>query len=206
MRGHRLPGVRDHRPGRTGKRGGGIDISGPVDLSETEKLLHDEIVWDIASTLSWDHAARLANLDRIGRLARSLIGRKAIPAVRLAYFTDPDLNAGGHGNSRRDVFERNGTAGDAILSHPHFAKYLLYFIHGPDLLPEVVAGFVKILDDDAGTSGEVLDQIRAYVRRQVRDRGMEPGHAAEEFFKLAHEVGRDDLAESVRAAAKRVKA
>ena len=48
----------------------------------------------------------------------------------------------------------------------------------------------------------MLDQICADVCRQVRDRGRYPGDAAEEFFKLAAEVARPDLALSVRDAAK----
>lgn len=176
-----------------------------VKLTDEEAKLHAEIVWDIGSTLGWDNKARAANLDRIGRLARSLLARRAIPAVRLAHLTDPEMNVGGHGKSRREVFEKNGTSGDALLTHPHFAKYLRYFIHGPDLPPEVVRGFVKILDDDAGTSGMVLDQIQRYVRAEVRGRGLEPGDAAEEFFKLAHEVGRPDLAGEVRTAAKQAR-
>ncbi len=176
-----------------------------VALTDEEAKLHTEIEWDIGNTLGWDHKARVANLDRIGRLARSLLARRAVPAVRLAYFTDPEMNVGGHGKSRREVFEKSGTTGDAILTSPHFARHLRYFIHGPDLPPEVVRGFVKILDDDAGTSGMVLDQIQRYVRAEVRGRGLEPGDAAEEFFKLAHEVGRPDLARDVRTAAKQAR-
>jgi hypothetical protein len=39
----------------------------------------------------------------------------------------------------------------------------------------------------------------------VRGKGLDPGHAAEEFFKLAHEIGKPSLADSVRSAAKSVK-
>ena len=31
----------------------------------------------------------------------------------------------------------------------------------------------------------ILDQIKAYVRKEVRGKGLNPRHAAEEFFKLA---------------------
>lgn len=92
-----------------------------------------------------------------------------------------------------------------ILRHPHFMAYLRYFICGPDLPKPVVEVFCKVVEDDADTSGMVLDQIKAFVRKAVRDRGLAPGHAADEFYKLAHEIDRGDLAENVRSAAKSVR-
>lgn len=37
---------------------------------------------------------------------------------------------GGRGRSRADVFEKNGTRGEAIFRHPHFLTYLRYFLYG----------------------------------------------------------------------------
>jgi hypothetical protein len=115
--------------------------------------------------------------------------RKAIPQVRLSYFTDPAMNIRGHGKSRKEVFEQNGTVGNQILEHPNFLKYLHYFIFGPDLPNGTIARFKKVIEDDAGTEGMVLDQIKTVVRAETRNLRMERGDAAEEFFKLALECG-----------------
>lgn len=174
-----------------------------VTLNADEQALFDSICWNINELARRED--RFEHFEKMGELAESLLERKAIPDIRLAYFTDPEMNAGGYGKSRQQVFEKNGTAGRDILRHPHFMAYLRYFISGPDLPKPVVEGFCKVIDDDAGTSGMVLDQIKAFVRKAVRDRGLDPGHAADEFYKLAHEIDRGDLAENVRSAAKSVR-
>lgn len=134
-------------------------------------------------------------------LARSLLGRGAIPEPRRRYFLDPALNIGGSG-SRAEVFERNGTRGEAILRHPHFLPYLRYFILGPDLPAPTIAEFLRIVEEDAGTSGEVMDQLRRYARAEIRRQRLNPKRTAEEFHKLAIEVGLGDgLARAIRDAA-----
>ena len=151
------------------------------------------------------HEAVIANLERVGDLTELLLARKAVPAVRLNYSIDPETHVGGRGKSRKAVSEKSGAKGSAILRSPHFVKYLKYFLHGPDLPLPSVQGFCKILDDDAGPSGDVQSQIMASVRKDVRSKGLDKRHAADEFFKLAHEAERPDLAENVRSAAMQVK-
>jgi hypothetical protein len=175
----------------------------PIELNEAEKALLTHIIWD--QNQLKDHGAVVANLERIAQLAQMLFARKAIPAVRTDFFLKPEMNPGGHGKSRKQVFEKNGTKGEAILRHPHFVKYLRYFIFGPDLPEPTVRGFCEIIEDDAGTTGEVLDQITAFVRSEIRSKGLDRNYAAEEFFKLAHEIDKPELAESARSAAKRMK-
>jgi len=46
---------------------------------------------------------------------------------------DPAYFVCGHGLSHLQVFEKNGTRGDDVFRHPHFVKYLRYFLYGPDL-------------------------------------------------------------------------
>ncbi len=174
-----------------------------VKLNSEEQALFDTICWNLDELGRKDDA--IDHLERMGQLAESLLERKAIPEVRLAYFTDPAMNVGGYGKSRKQVFEKNGTSGRHILRHPHFMAYLHYFLTGPDLPKPVIEGFCKVIEDDAGTSGMVLNQIKAFVRKAVRDRGLDSGHAADEFYKLAHEIDRGDLADSVRSAAKSVR-
>ena len=171
-----------------------------VKMNAQEQALFDGICWAPGQMKEGDDKSD--HLEKMAELAESLFKRNAVPKVRLAYFTDPKMNIGGHGRSRKQVFEKNGTSGRDILRHPHFMAYLRYFICGPDLPPDTIQGFCKIIEDDTGTSGEMLDQINAFVRKEVRDKGLNFKHAAEEFFKLAHEVGEPTLAESVRYAAK----
>ena len=170
-----------------------------VTLTHEEQALFDGICWDIRELK--ESADRRDHLKRMQQLAESLLARNAIPAVRLAFFTDPEMNIRGHGKSHEDVFETHGTCGAEILGHPHFMPYLRYFILGPALPDETIRAFCRIIEDDVGTSGELLDQLTACVRKEVRDNGLSPGAAADEFFKLAHELGEPTLARSVRAAA-----
>ncbi|MES2072011.1 MAG: hypothetical protein V4488_16765 [Pseudomonadota bacterium] len=66
-------------------------------------------------------------------LWNSLYKRSAIPEIRFQYFTDAERNPSGRGKSRMQIFEKNGTSGEEIFAHPHFLKYLEYFVYGPDL-------------------------------------------------------------------------
>jgi hypothetical protein len=174
-----------------------------IELSEPESALVSDIVWELGGLK--DQKAVLANLAKVAEVTEMLFARKAIPVVRVNYFLDPEMNVGGHGKSRKDVFESNGTKGTDIFRHPHFLKYLKYFLDGPDLPDPAIKQFCQILEDDDGTSGEVLDQVTAFVRKEVKRRSLDPKHAAEEFFKLAHEIERPELAEAVRSAAARVR-
>ncbi len=175
-----------------------------VKMNKKEQALFNAICWNLDELGRKDYEGRVDSLEKMGQLAESLLKRKAIPRVRVEWFVDPKINAGGYGKSRKQVFEKNGTSGKEIFRHPHFMEYLRYFIYGPDLPKQTISGFCKIIEDEAGTSGMVLKQIKAFVRKEVRE-GLTPGHAAEEFFKLAHEIGKPSLADSVRSAAKSVR-
>lgn len=176
-----------------------------IQLTDEEKALARDVQWNMAVLVTEDFVARTAALEQMGRLTESLLRRKAIPTVRLDFFAKPKMNVGGHGKSRAEVFERNGTHGKEAFRHPHFAQYLRYFIFGPDLPEVTIAGFQKIVDDGLGTSGMVLEQLAAFVRSEIRQKRLDRRQAAEEFFKLAHEIGRPDLAENVRSAAMSVR-
>ena len=150
--------------------------------------------------LSGDREEFLESAAAAAQLTKSLTKRNAIPQHRLDYFTDPRYNIGTK-KSRQEVFESNGTSGEAILEHPHFLKYLHYFIYGPDPPVGIIEGFCRIVREDRGTSGEVMTQLHRYVRRCVRD-GLDRLDAADEFFKLAIECGLGvDWARGVRKAA-----
>jgi hypothetical protein len=119
-------------------------------------------------------------------LWQSLHERGVIPEVRVRDFTEPF--PGGHEKSHRDLFEKNGCLGDAIFEHPHFVSYLCYFMDGPALPAKTIAGFRKILIEDSGTSGMVMDQLCKFVRSETRRLGLERDVAREEFWRLAQEA------------------
>ena len=60
---------------------------------------------------------------------------------------------------------------------------------GPALPPNTIEGFRKILIEDSGTSGMVMDQLCKFVRSETRRLGLEKGIAREEFWRLAQELG-----------------
>ena len=134
-------------------------------------------------------------------LADSILSRKAVPEIRRRYFTDPDLNIGLK-KSRKEVFEANGTKGEAILRHPHFLPYLEYFIYGPQLPDKVIGEFWHL------ASGLDVEQneLRKLARNMTRQFELNSREACEEFFKLALECGMSvDGARSVRDAVKTVR-
>lgn len=94
--------------------GGGMNEIQTVKLNAEEQALFDTICWDLDELGRRDD--RIDHLEKMGELAESLLERKAIPEVRLAYFTDPEMNVGGYGKSRKQVFEKNGTSGRDICA------------------------------------------------------------------------------------------
>lgn len=132
------------------------------------------------------------------RLLESLKNRNAIPQARIDYFTKPF--PGGNGKSHLDVFKKNDRSGKSTVEHGGFIKYLSYFINGPALPASTIEGFRKIMIDDLGTSGMVMDQLCKFVRAETRNLRLDRGTARDEFWKLAIEAGYDH-AETIREAA-----
>jgi hypothetical protein len=140
-----------------------------------------------------------------GKLAKSLFARRVIPKARLSYFVDAKFNVGST-LSRREQFERNGTRGDEILVHPHFLKYLEYFIFGPDLPTEAITALSDRVKEEEFISGSDIPELCDIVRRQTSRHRLAPRTAADEFFKLAIECGLDlSVARQIRDAAARVR-
>lgn len=163
----------------------------PIQLTSEEASLYADIRFDTRG----GHEALRQSCSAAQELMRSLLGRKALPAARVRYFRDPECNVGAR-RSRQQVFEDNGTTGDAIFRHGNFLKHLKYFIEGPALPRVVIDGFCELIahDDDR-------DRARAYVRAQIRSNQLERRAAAEEFYKLALECGLDEpFARSLRDA------
>ncbi len=165
-----------------------------VTLNDNEALWYKVISLPHNENVEWESIA-----DAMESLFNSLVTRKAIPNIRLAIFDNPKYAETGK-RSPKEVFESNGTRGNYIYRHPHFLKYLIYFIDGPDLPDTVIQGFCKIFNDDYGTSGMLLDQIQKYVRSCVRNFHLDRHTAASEFYKLATEL-QISSADSIRQAA-----
>lgn len=160
------------------------------------ELLYEESKWvkTISSDNKWHTKA-----DAMEKLTKSLLKRNAIPEIRLRLFSDPDL-AETRSKSSKQRFESNGLAGDAIFRHPHFVKYLHYFINGPELPAVAIEGFCKILNDDLGTSGMLLDQLCKFVRSCIRDNDLDRTSAATEFYRLAVELDIEHDPRTIRKA------
>ena len=156
---------------------------------------------------SWkSHDDLRSSLEPMRLLANSILERGAVPAVRIAYLTDPGFNPGGRGKSREEIFQRNGTSGDEILRHPHFLKYLEYFIFGPDLPAPVVDKFRSEASFSGHLTGGDINDLAPYARSCVRSYGLAPHDAAEEFYKLAVECGAmPTFAETIRSSVRAVK-
>lgn len=154
-----------------------------IELPPEEIVMVDAIQFDPLA-FGDNHQAFNENADLAYRLITSLLERDAIPGQRIRYFTDPKYNPGGRGSSRKQSFERNGTRGDAMLRHPHFLKYLRYFIHGANLPSSILTAFAQAVEDCGPiTSGDIAP-LGATARLLARSHRLEPKTAADEFYKL----------------------
>lgn len=172
-----------------------------IGLTEEEQLLLAQI------TFNWaNHDELRGSLEPMGALATSLLERRAVPSIRICYFNDAAFNPGGRGKSRQDVFEKNGTAGEEILYHPHFLKHLKYFIFGPDLPLSVIVRFKSEASCSGYLTGSDINDLTPYARSCVRKYGLAPHDAAEEFYKLSIECGAmPSFAETIRSSVRAVK-
>lgn len=105
----------------------------------------------------------------------------------------------GRGKSRMQIFEQNGTSGEKIVVHPHFLKYLEYFVFGPDLPRKIIEKFKGTQQFSGylihGDIDDLVPKARAFVRISKRN----PIDAADEFHKLALECyAQPSSAESIR--------
>lgn len=173
-----------------------IERPSPVDLTPEEEGWLSQI-----SFRAGPHDALRRSCEVAPALTRSLFARRAIPEIRLRYFTDPTLNTRGN-RSRKEEFERKGVRGDAILSHGHFLKYLRYFLLGPDLPALVIDRFLEVVAREPHYPGDNIDELRSYVRGAIRNNRLARRRASEEFFKLALECGLpEDCVWNIRKAA-----
>lgn len=130
--------------------------------------------------------------DAMEELMHSLLERNAVPLARRKYLSDPEYFVGGHGRSRLQTFEKNGTRGNEIFRHPHFLQYLRYFLYGPDLPKAVIEAFQKkVIACGSPFTGSDALEVAAFARGLTRSQGLDSNKAPEEFYKLALDCGLD---------------
>jgi hypothetical protein len=175
-----------------------------IALTEAEKALVQKIDFDPSghNADSWRPSA-----DAIEELMRSLLARHAIPEARLRFFDDADYRIGGHGRSRLQGFQKNGTDGADIVRHGNFVKYLRYFLYGPALPDSMIEALQrKVTACGKPFTGSDALEVADLARSLTRSHGLEPHRAAEEFYKLALDCRLDaDDARTVRDRVKRAR-
>lgn len=158
------------------------EMLGQIELTDGETALY-ALVSEAERQSLVNHDFRRAR--QAGEASKKLFGslqrRKAIPEARLRYFADRRYSASDTRSSRRDRFLRNAHTEDQMYTHPHFWKYLLYFVNGPDLPSEVVVNFAEIAKDKMRD----YDALSSFARQASRRLTGDHTTKADEFFKLA---------------------
>ncbi len=159
-----------------------------IELTAPEKAMLASLSFDPLS-FKGDHAGFLRNADLAHQLTTSLVDRKGIPEHRVRYFTDCEYYPGGRGKSRQDSFVKHGNNYDETLRHPHFLKYLRYFIHGADLPAVIIRLYTDAVEDCGVVSSGDIPELGAKARSMARTHRLEGSAAADEFFKLSLDLG-----------------
>jgi len=163
-----------------------IDMVSQVELTDSETALYAKYQKHNAF-VGVDHDyQRTRNAGVASReLFESLLDRDAIPEQRLCYFADKRYNASDTRASKRERFLRNAHTEDAMHEHPHFWKYLLYFINGAELPRPVIEQFAEIAKDEMRD----YDALSKFARNATRALSGDSGTKADDFFKLALDCG-----------------
>ncbi len=174
----------------------------PIELTQEETELVSQIDFS-TDTLSPGFFDRLSASCKIAPiLFKSLAARQAIPQVRLDFFFKRG-HVPGSKLSHHEIFEKNGTRGEAIFAHGHFLPFLRYFVFGPALPTQVIDRFCELVDESALHIDQMSD-LQKLARSAVRANPRERRSIAEEFYKLGLEVA-PEFAHVVRDAAMRTR-
>jgi len=157
-----------------------------IALTSEEQLLLDQVTFDYDDLA---HGDVDANGEAVVCLMEALLGRRAIADHRWRVFTDPDFNPTGRGRSNQQIFEKNGSGGQAMFRHPHFLPYLAYFLRGPDLPERFQVEFSQAVDQMAPITSGDLVPLGKLARKLVRDHGLGAAEARDEVFRLALDCG-----------------
>jgi hypothetical protein len=164
------------------------DMASTIELTASEKEMLASLSFDPLS-FKGNHEGFLRNADLAHQLTTLLVDRKGIPEHRVRYFTDSEYYPGGRGKSRQDSFIKHGNDHDETLRHPHFLKYLRYFIHGADLPAAIIRRYTEAVKDCGMVSSSDIPELGATARNLARTHGLEGSAAADEFFKLSLDLG-----------------
>lgn len=178
---------------------------GEIKLTQDEQAIAKEINFATSETrLSYEDTH--ANGERIAALFESLCLRNAIPENRIRYFSDPDYNPKNTRASRKELFLRNIHTPADMLRHPHFVKYLRYFIYGANLPLALKAEFQAQAKDGETKPLQLAAFAGSLVRKYDLPRHPQNIDLNNAFYQLALDCGcREDIARSVRQAVMKVK-
>ncbi|TAJ14054.1 hypothetical protein DMA11_06790 [Marinilabiliaceae bacterium JC017] len=139
-----------------------------------------------------DYEENQNSLDALQALTESIIAREAIPKNRLKYFIDREYQHGRTKMTRKEVFESNGTKGKKMFRHPHFIKYVDYFINGAKISLNVYE-VAKSIADSQSFQDEAIQKIYDYLKSSglIPKEKNSKNKFADEIFKLAVDLGFD---------------
>ncbi len=161
-------------------------VLGAIALTEDETTLLQDVMMDanMHGPAIWQRQREV-----VGALMASLSERQAIPEHRVQYFSDGRFNPGGRGSSIRDEFAGNGTSGEAIYGHPHFVKYLRYFLFGTNLSDTIKSRFADAVEACGGITSGDIRPLSSLAKELAKRSGLPPKEASDEFYKLALDCG-----------------
>lgn len=165
-----------------------ISAPGRIELNSEEEALLARITFDLPYHAPEFFEILTESCAAASQLAQLLLERRAVPRIRVEYFTNPSFNIG-LSRSRKRVFEDNGTRGKDILSHGNFLPYLRYFIFGPALPQTIMDDFHRIAQSNPLDPSDDVEILRRLARSTTREMGAERRKTHEEFFKLSLECG-----------------
>jgi hypothetical protein len=178
---------------------------GQIQLTKGEQDLTTQIVFDPPTDFGPDRTAE--NSELAARLFKSLLTRNGIPEARRRYFTDPRYHAEDTRSSRYQLFRRNVDSEDELTRHPHFLKYLHYFVYGTGLPEEIQQAFQARCQDHFVKAHELSSFARGLIREMRRR--MDPlDHykIPDQFYRLALDCDCDVTdAQSIRRAVMQVR-
>jgi hypothetical protein len=179
---------------------------GKIELTHDEEALAREIVFDHDGSVRLDNERTIANGEKAANLVENLLDREAIPEYRLRYFVDPEYNIGNTKASLREMFLRNSGSDGEMYRHPHFLKYLRYFVFGADLPRNTKEAFAAKFDESDGDRRELVQFARGQFRA-LTARTLPQGHLLPEaFYQLALDSGCEQWdARAVRDAVKKIR-
>lgn len=158
-----------------------------IKLTEEEKVLYDSAQ---NCNIHNSYVENQTALKSSRLLTKLLLERIAIPENRLKYFTDRAYQFGRVKRSRKEIFESNGTKGESIFEHPHFLKYLTFFIEGANVSQDIYE-FAKTIKETNQFQDEAISEIFEYIKQRnyVPKELKAQNKFADEIFKLVVDLG-----------------